>query len=222
MSLVERLDKAIQFHAAAGRESLAIELAEIRIGAASLESELAEAQFGFERELALKQELAAHVVVLRAENARLLADNATLRSAAIEACDLLTERRYGSSARSPSHNARLVLEVVIGSTATTPAQAEKLADYWSDWLIDAVGGATQNRALLRGEPTEDKILTEAIVLNGKKAIVSAVNAALAGHEQAGATAETSLRGNCWCEAYTMADGYPHRPTCTASPGKGGE
>lgn len=48
----------------------------------SLESELAEAQFGFERELALKQELAAHVVVLRAENARLLAHNATLREAA--------------------------------------------------------------------------------------------------------------------------------------------
>lgn len=22
-----------------------------------------------------------------------------------------------------------------------------------------------------------------------------------------------LRGNCWCEAYTMSPGYPHRSTC---------
>lgn len=28
--------------------------------------------------------------------------------------------------------------------------------------------------------------------------------------------EADLRGNCWCEAYVMRPGYPHRPTCTAT------
>lgn len=55
-------------------------------------------------------------------------------------------------------------------------EQEKIADYWADWLIDAVGGATQNRALLRGDPAEDEILTQAIVLNGKKAILNAMKA----------------------------------------------
>lgn len=53
---------------------------------------------------------------------------------------------------------------------------EKIADYWADWLIDAVAGATQNRTLLRGDPTEDTILTQAIVRNGRKAILNAMNA----------------------------------------------
>jgi len=55
-------------------------------------------------------------------------------------------------------------------------EQEKIADYWADWLIDAVGGATQNRALLRGDPSEDEVLTQAIVLNGKKAILNAMKA----------------------------------------------
>ena len=28
-------------------------------------------------------------------------------------------------------------------TQTTKKTPEQIADYWSDWLIDAVGGATQ-------------------------------------------------------------------------------
>jgi hypothetical protein len=43
-------------------------------------------------------------------------------------------------------------------------------EYLADWLVDAVATATQNRALLRGDPGEDKVLTEAIYLNGLKAI----------------------------------------------------
>lgn len=46
----------------------------------------------------------------------------------------------------------------------------KAADYWADWLLDAIAGATQDRRLLRGDPAEDRIATEAILLNGKKAI----------------------------------------------------
>jgi hypothetical protein len=38
-----------------------------------------------------------------------------LREAIIEACDLLMERKQGSPARSPSHNARLRLEEAIGN-----------------------------------------------------------------------------------------------------------
>lgn len=52
---------------------------------------------------------------------------------------------------------------------------EKAIDYYSDWLVDAVAGATQNRALLRGDPEEDKVLTQAILLNGAKAIELALN-----------------------------------------------
>lgn len=43
-------------------------------------------------------------------------------------------------------------------------------EYWADWLIDAVAAATQDRRLLRGDPAEDKVATEAIYLNGLKAI----------------------------------------------------
>lgn len=55
-------------------------------------------------------------------------------------------------------------------------EQEEIAEYWADWLIDAVGMATQNRALLRGDPAEDNVLTQAIMLNGKKAILSAMRA----------------------------------------------
>lgn len=49
-------------------------------------------------------------------------------------------------------------------------------EYWSDWLVDAVATATQDRRFLRGEPEEDRIATEAILLNGKKAIKNAIAA----------------------------------------------
>lgn len=48
--------------------------------------------------------------------------------------------------------------------------------YYADWLVDAIKNATQNRALLRGDPAEDSILIEAILLNGKKAIELALKA----------------------------------------------
>jgi len=53
---------------------------------------------------------------------------------------------------------------------------EETINYWADWLVDAVATATQNRALLRGEPEEDEVLTEAIFLNGKKAIENVLRA----------------------------------------------
>lgn len=43
-------------------------------------------------------------------------------------------------------------------------------EYWADWLADAVATATQDRRFLRGNPEEDKIVTEAIYLSGKKAM----------------------------------------------------
>lgn len=50
----------------------------------------------------------------------------------------------------------------------------QIADYFADWLVDAVATSTQNRALLRGEPEEDKVLTEALYLCGEKAIRLAI------------------------------------------------
>lgn len=44
----------------------------------------------------------------------------------------------------------------------------------ADWLVDAVAGATQNRAILRGDPGEDQVLTDAILMNGEKAIRVAI------------------------------------------------
>lgn len=51
-----------------------------------------------------------------------------LYAAMKEACDLLTERKQGGHARSPNHNARLVLEAAIKDRPTAaPADAERLA-----------------------------------------------------------------------------------------------
>lgn len=49
----------------------------------------------------------------------------------------------------------------------------------ADWLVDAIGGSTQNRMFLRGDPEEDKVATEAIILNGEKAILDAITRILA-------------------------------------------
>lgn len=61
---------------------------------------------------------------------------------------------------------------------TTAPTLEARADYWADWLVDAVAGATQDRRFLRGDPLEDKYVTEAIYLNGKKALQQAMSEGL--------------------------------------------
>jgi hypothetical protein len=45
-------------------------------------------------------------------------------------------------------------------------------EYWADWLVDAVAAATQDRRFLRGDPEEDRVATEALYANGKKAMES--------------------------------------------------
>lgn len=52
-------------------------------------------------------------------------------------------------------------------------------EYWADWLVDAVATATQDRRFLRGDPEEDKLATEAILLNGKKAMENLLKASRA-------------------------------------------
>jgi hypothetical protein len=54
------------------------------------------------------------------------ADLDVLRAAVQEACDLLAERKYGNPARSPGHNARLVLErgLKMAPTATLNGLAQ--------------------------------------------------------------------------------------------------
>jgi hypothetical protein len=56
---------------------------------------------------------------------------------------------------------------------TAQSTIEEIVADRADWLVDAVAAATQNRAFLRGDPAEDKVATEAIYLNGKKAIADA-------------------------------------------------
>lgn len=47
----------------------------------------------------------------------------------------------------------------------------------ADWLLDAIATATQNRRFLRGDPAYDEVAGEAILLNGAKAIRTALNRA---------------------------------------------
>ncbi|KGT79307.1 hypothetical protein MA20_12895 [Bradyrhizobium japonicum] len=54
------------------------------------------------------------------------ADREIMRQAMLEACDLLAERKYGSPARSPGHNARLVLERALATGI--PAVPQKSPD----------------------------------------------------------------------------------------------
>jgi hypothetical protein len=60
------------------------------------------------------------------------------------------------------------------------ARAEIARDR-ADWLVDAVATATQNRMFLRGDEQEDHVATEAIRLNGEKAISVAIARALEAH-----------------------------------------
>lgn len=52
----------------------------------------------------------------------------------------------------------------------------KSPEFWADWLVDAVAGATQDRRFLRGDPEEDRIATEALYANGKKALENLLRA----------------------------------------------
>jgi len=55
-------------------------------------------------------------------------------------------------------------------------EKEVVVNYWADWLVDAIAGATQDLRFLRGDPEEDRIATEAIFANGSKAISNAIAA----------------------------------------------
>ena len=48
------------------------------------------------------------------------------------------------------------------------------AEYWADWLLDAVAASTQDRRFLRGDDEYDGMAGEAILRNAKKAIHNAM------------------------------------------------
>jgi hypothetical protein len=52
---------------------------------------------------------------------------------------------------------------------------DAIAKERADWLLDAVACATQDRRFLRGDPEYDEVLGEAILLNGEKAIHTALS-----------------------------------------------
>lgn len=55
-----------------------------------------------------------------------------------------------------------------------------IVDFWADWLVDAVAMATQDRQFLIGEPEANNVAIEAIRLNGRKAIINAIDQLQAG------------------------------------------
>ena len=60
-------------------------------------------------------------------------------------------------------------------TAPSPSKSdEAIVEDRADWLVDAVAGSTQDRQFLRGDPEENCVATEAIEINGKKAIAVAL------------------------------------------------
>ena len=58
----------------------------------------------------------------------------------------------------------------------TDEDVEMVVKDRADWLVDAIAGATQDRRFLRGDEEEDRVATEAIYLNGAKAIRAALAA----------------------------------------------
>ncbi|MFN7610551.1 MAG: hypothetical protein ACK5QX_06370 [bacterium] len=44
----------------------------------------------------------------------------------------------------------------------------------ADWLVDAIATCLQDIRFIRGDPEEDKALTEAVFINGQKAIAVAL------------------------------------------------
>ena len=56
----------------------------------------------------------------------------------------------------------------------TPAE---IASDRADWLLDAIACATQDRTFLRGDPSYNADIGEAILLNGAKAIRTAIDRA---------------------------------------------
>ena len=62
---------------------------------------------------------AVHDVAQMRDN--VTSENRALRRAIREACDMLAERTWGNPARSPGHNARLILETATGDGDARPA-----------------------------------------------------------------------------------------------------
>jgi hypothetical protein len=56
-----------------------------------------------------------------------------LRTAAKEACDLLAERKHGSPARSPGHNARRLLECTLSTLASAERSYPDPESRWEGW-----------------------------------------------------------------------------------------
>jgi NTP pyrophosphatase (non-canonical NTP hydrolase) len=128
----------------------------------------------------------------------------TLRAAAQEACDLLSEKKYGSSARSPGHNARLLLERALAADEAIAAEPQPAQ---RDPIVVAVASLAAAISLLERTPKankaapSDKMFNQMLddyrraLDNARDALRSqTVSAPLASN--ASDPLET-LEGNCW-------------------------
>lgn len=53
-------------------------------------------------------------------------------------------------------------------------KGDEIAKERAEWLLDAIAVSTQDRRFLRGDPACDEVACEAILLNGEKAITTAI------------------------------------------------
>ena len=77
----------------------------------------------------------------------------------------------------------------------------------ADWLVDAIATSTQNRMFLRGDPEEDVVATEAILLCAKQALAHVEAAARARVAQLEAALQQSVNWQShYAELLNMHDG----------------
>lgn len=100
------------------------------------------------------------------------------------------------------------------------AKIESIAKDRADWLLDAIALATQDRRFLRGDKEADEVAIEAVLMNGEKAIVTALSALSKSTErdealeEAAKLIEPDKSAPCDCvEKYETDLGPRYRPIC---------
>jgi len=114
-----------------------------------------------------------------------------LRGAMKEASDLLAERVYGSPARSPAHNARVVMEAAIAD-----AKEETLIKAKAEWTQDLIDNAPLSLRLL-GEKLSSKLTDDE--WNNVEPMLISVSASVSVSQELLAIAKrwSALGGGAW-------------------------
>ncbi|UGY15255.1 hypothetical protein HAP48_0043140 [Bradyrhizobium septentrionale] len=106
-----------------------------------------------------------------------------LRDSIVEACDLLAERKYGSPARSPGHNARLLLERALENVPKAPATPGADAARTISELRAGLQAAIRAAKLALFVVRKQNVMPNGSWANGFDRDLEAADAALAGTPQ---------------------------------------